>query len=202
MPNSCWFAVTWSPLRYPTLVPLDRHVSWRSRTAIGPRIPGIRFSHETERRNAFNAGKERLVAQHRRPCSDERAGSRRRNVPRGSALGSARPYGHWPLFTQPGAGCALTVGAANDVAIVTAGGSKVAVAPMLMSVGSTFMAGYRRGCVSASRRRVTRSPGHVVSRLTRISDAQPASHQNGAATDESRERLHADSSQLGLLTGH
>jgi hypothetical protein len=45
------------------------------------------------------------------------------------------------LFTHPGAGDALRVGAANDVAIVTAGGSKVAVAPMLMSVGSIFMAG-------------------------------------------------------------
>ena len=45
------------------------------------------------------------------------------------------------MFTQPGAGCALTVGAANDVAIVTAGGAKVAVAPMLILVGSTFIAG-------------------------------------------------------------
>ena len=35
----------------------------------------------------------------------------------------------------------MTVGAANDVAIVTAGGAKVAVAPMLISVGSTFIAG-------------------------------------------------------------
>jgi hypothetical protein len=111
---------------------------WRSRTAIGPRIPGIRFSHETQRRNAFTAGAPR---QHRGPSPDEPSERGRGIVPRGSALGSAGPYGHWPLFTHPAAGCALTVGAANDVAIVTAGGSKVAVAPMLMSVGSTFMAG-------------------------------------------------------------
>ena len=110
-------------------------------TAIAPRIPGIRFSHETQRRNAF-------TAEQGTTCRDNtaaRAQTGRRNdagiSPGGSALGSAGPYGHWPLFTQPGAGCALTVGAANDVAIVTAGGSKVAVAPMLMSVGSTFMAG-------------------------------------------------------------
>jgi hypothetical protein len=64
-----------------------------------------------------------------------------RAISKDSADPSAGLYGHCPLFTHPAAGWAFTVGAANDVAIVTAGGSKVAVAPMLISVGSTFMAG-------------------------------------------------------------
>jgi hypothetical protein len=50
-------------------------------------------------------------------------------------------YGHCPLFTQTGAAVAFTEGAATDVARVVAGASAVAVAPMLMAVGSNFIVG-------------------------------------------------------------
>ena len=45
------------------------------------------------------------------------------------------------MFTQPAAAGALRVGEAKDVAIVDAGGAAVAVAPMLMAIGSNFIAG-------------------------------------------------------------
>ena len=105
-----------------------------------PANPRYRFSHGTQWCNTFTAGEGRLVAT-APPAHHQTSRRSDGRISPGSALGSAGPYGHWPLFTQPAAGVALTVGAANDVATVTAGGSKVAVAPMLMSVGSTFMAG-------------------------------------------------------------
>jgi hypothetical protein len=45
------------------------------------------------------------------------------------------------LFTHPAAAVAFKVGEATDVARVAAGGAAVAVAPMLMAVGSTFIVG-------------------------------------------------------------
>jgi hypothetical protein len=45
------------------------------------------------------------------------------------------------LFTQPAAAVAFKVGDANAVASVVAGAAAVAVAPMLIAVGSIFMAG-------------------------------------------------------------
>jgi hypothetical protein len=166
--KSCWFALTRSPLRYPRRS-LDRHVSRCPRTAPHdrPRIPGNSFRHETEGRNAFTcmraSSSTRSTAEttlrrslrrlaRRPPVRRRRDGhepTTRRGlvepsqgaISQGSADLSAGLYGHCPLFTHPAAGWAFTVGAANDVAIVAAGGSKVAVAPMLISVGSTFMAG-------------------------------------------------------------
>ena len=61
------------------------------------------------------------------------------------AVSSARyeksDQGHCPLFTHPGAGVAFKVGEASDVAMVMAGAAAVAVAPMLMAVGSNFIVG-------------------------------------------------------------
>ena len=45
------------------------------------------------------------------------------------------------MLTHPGAGLALKVGAATDVARVAAGGAAVAVPPIFMAVGSTDIAG-------------------------------------------------------------
>jgi hypothetical protein len=45
------------------------------------------------------------------------------------------------LFTHPAAGLAFNVGEAIDVARVVAGGAAVAVAPMVMAVGSTDIVG-------------------------------------------------------------
>jgi hypothetical protein len=45
------------------------------------------------------------------------------------------------LFTHPGAAVALKVGAANDVATVSAGFAAVTVAPILRFVGSIVIAG-------------------------------------------------------------
>ena len=50
-------------------------------------------------------------------------------------------HGHCPLFTHPGAGLAFKVGEAMAVARVVAGGAAVAVAPMVMAVGSTDIVG-------------------------------------------------------------
>ena len=45
------------------------------------------------------------------------------------------------MLTHPGAGLAFKVGAAKDVARVTAGAAAVAVPPIFMAVGSTDIAG-------------------------------------------------------------
>jgi hypothetical protein len=45
------------------------------------------------------------------------------------------------LFTHPAAALAFKVGEATEVARVAAGGATVAVAPMVMAVGSTFIVG-------------------------------------------------------------
>lgn len=55
--------------------------------------------------------------------------------------GSTDDYGHWPLFTHPGAGVAFKVGDAKGCAGVVAGGPSVTVAPMLIAVGSTDIVG-------------------------------------------------------------
>jgi hypothetical protein len=45
------------------------------------------------------------------------------------------------LFTHPAAALAFKVGEAMDVARVAAGGAAVAVGPILIAVGLTFIAG-------------------------------------------------------------
>jgi hypothetical protein len=57
------------------------------------------------------------------------------------AGGVADAHGHWPLFTQPAAALALSVGDATAVARVVAGAASVTVDPTLMAVGLTDIAG-------------------------------------------------------------
>ena len=56
-------------------------------------------------------------------------------------LQSAGIHGHCPLFTHPAAALAFKVGEATEVASVAAGGAAVAVAPIVIAVGSTDIVG-------------------------------------------------------------